>query len=303
MNIALEPLDVNNWLKICKLSVSQEQKQVFPIANVYWIGISRYEEHTELFAIKQGDNYVGLIGCGYDEDGVTGYINPLMVDAHYQRQGIATEAIRLIMDFLIRKYHVSCIHINHRKENHIAGQLYERLGFAIYSETEKEIRRSRQVEHGVRIFSLREHPERLNECQELLLSHFINSDFIKNQTAEPIQSDGILPQGYYLLKNDKVIGWTGLIEKEVIVHDDISPWVSPLLIVPQERGNNYSKLLLEHACAEAGRLGFKKVYLTTDHIGYYEKYGFREIGLTSFTWDRPTKIYEYDIIIKIGGMQ
>ena len=148
MNIALEPLDVNNWLEICKLSVSEEQKQVFPIANVYWIGISRYEEHTELFAIKQGDNYVGLIGCGYDEDGVTGYINPLMVDAHYQRQGIAAEALRLIMDVLIRKYHVSSIHINHCKENPIAGQLYERLGFEIYCETEKEIRRSRQVEHG-----------------------------------------------------------------------------------------------------------------------------------------------------------
>jgi RimJ/RimL family protein N-acetyltransferase len=145
MSIAIEPLDVNNWLKICELSVTEEQKQVFPIPNVYWIGISRYEEHTELFAIKQGDNYVGLIGCGYDEDGVSGYINPLMMDARYQRQGIAYEALRLIMDRLIHKYHVSCIHINHRKENHIAGKLYERLGFAIYSETEKEIQRSYQV--------------------------------------------------------------------------------------------------------------------------------------------------------------
>jgi len=27
-------------------------------------------------------------------------------------------------------------------------------------------------------------------------------------------------------------------------------------------------------------------------IGYYEKYGFREVGLTTFTWDRPTKVYE-----------
>jgi len=27
------------------------------VPNVYWIGISRYEEHTELFAIKSGDEY------------------------------------------------------------------------------------------------------------------------------------------------------------------------------------------------------------------------------------------------------
>lgn len=37
--ISIEPLDMNNWLKVCKLSVSEEQKQVFPITNVYWIGV------------------------------------------------------------------------------------------------------------------------------------------------------------------------------------------------------------------------------------------------------------------------
>jgi len=106
MNITIEPLDTNNWLKVCELSVSEEQKQVFAIPNVYWIGISRYEEHTELFAIKRGEEYVGLIGGGLDEDGNSGYINPLMIDERYQRQGIAATAMRLMMNDLIRKYHV-----------------------------------------------------------------------------------------------------------------------------------------------------------------------------------------------------
>ena len=73
MNISIEALDLNNWLKVCDLSVSEVQKQVFTIPNVYWIGISRYEEHTELFAIKHGDEYAGLIGCGMDEDSISGY--------------------------------------------------------------------------------------------------------------------------------------------------------------------------------------------------------------------------------------
>ncbi|MFW6287578.1 MAG: hypothetical protein ACOC2J_02390 [bacterium] len=50
--VTIEKLNVDNWLKICDLSVSDEQKSIFPIPNVYWIGISRYEEHTELFAIR-----------------------------------------------------------------------------------------------------------------------------------------------------------------------------------------------------------------------------------------------------------
>ena len=172
MNISLEPLDVNNWLKVSELSISEAQKQIFTVPNMYWIGISRYEEHSELFAIKRGEDYAGLIGGGLDEDGVSGYINPLMVDERFQRQGIAAEATRLMMDHLIRKYHVPCIHINHRKENHAAGRLYERLGFSVYSETEKEFCRSYTVDYGIQILSLRDNPERVDECRKLLLEHF-----------------------------------------------------------------------------------------------------------------------------------
>ncbi|MNN87264.1 hypothetical protein D3C81_2047940 [compost metagenome] len=53
---------------------------------------------------------------------------------------------------------------------------------------------------------------------------------------------------------------------------------------------------MEHARKLVGQLGYAKVYITTDHILYYEKYGFREIGLDNFEWGRPTKIYEHDTI-------
>ena len=110
-----------------------------------------------MFAIKRGDDYVGLTGGGLDEDGVSGYINPLMVDERFQRQGIAAEAMRLMKDYLIRKHHVPYIHISHRKENFTADRLYEKLGFSVYSETEKEFCRSYAVDYGVQILSLRDH--------------------------------------------------------------------------------------------------------------------------------------------------
>ena len=46
--VTLEKLDVSNWLKICGLTVSDEQKEFFPVPDVYRIGISRYEELTRL---------------------------------------------------------------------------------------------------------------------------------------------------------------------------------------------------------------------------------------------------------------
>lgn len=139
--IELESLDEHNWLKITELSVSEEQKTIFPIPNVYWIGISRYEEKSELFAIKNEDIYVGLIGGGFDEDGITGYINPFMIDHRYQKNGFATKALLLMIDYLQDKLHVSQININHRKQNIAVGKLYEKLGFMIIGENEKEIHR------------------------------------------------------------------------------------------------------------------------------------------------------------------
>lgn len=46
MNIELKELNNDNWLETANLSVSEKQKEIFPIPNVYWIGVSRYEEHT-----------------------------------------------------------------------------------------------------------------------------------------------------------------------------------------------------------------------------------------------------------------
>lgn len=136
--VTLEPLDVNNWLTVCDLQVSDEQKSIFTIPNVYWIGISRYEEKSELFAIKADDTYVGLIGGGFDEDCITGYINPLMIDQHYQGNGYAKAALLLMIEYLRKNLSVDAININHNKANVVAGKIYESLGFVIYGENEKE---------------------------------------------------------------------------------------------------------------------------------------------------------------------
>lgn len=140
--IILEELNVDNWLEAMELSVSEEQKNVFPIPNVYWVGISRYEEKTTLYAIKNDETIVGLIGIGYDEDGISGYINPLMIDEKYQGNGYSKAAMKSAIEKLKNDYKVSEIHIGHRKTNVAAGKLYESLGFVIFDEDETDYFRS-----------------------------------------------------------------------------------------------------------------------------------------------------------------
>lgn len=108
-----------------------------------------------------------------------------------------------------------------------------------------------------------------------------------------ISKDEEFPFTFLLLKHDVIIGFYQLIEQEFITRKDLSPWIAPLFIDESERGKALGAVLLEHARKIAGQLGYAKVYLATDHILYYEKYGFKEIGLDNFEWGLPTKIYEH----------
>ena len=138
MKIQLRELNKDNWLETAKLSVSEQQKDIFPIPNIYWLGISRYEEHTTLYAIIVDDNIVGLTGLGYDEDGVSGFINPLMIDEKYQGNHYAKDAMHIAIDILQNQYDVGEIHLGHRKTNTTAAKLYEQLGFQIVGEDEQD---------------------------------------------------------------------------------------------------------------------------------------------------------------------
>lgn len=61
-------------------------------------------------------------------------------------------------------------------------------------------------------------------------------------------------------------------DNDFMVRTDLSPWWCALYIKPSERGRQLGAQLLAHSRREAAKLGFGKVYLNTDHVGYYEKY-------------------------------
>jgi hypothetical protein len=55
-------------------------------------------------------------------------------------------------------------------------------------------------------------------------------------------------------------------------------------------------VLLEHGRKEAGKLGYDKLFLCTEHINYYEKYGWRKIGIGYHPWGEESSIYSADTI-------
>lgn len=100
-----------------------------------------------------------------------------------------------------------------------------------------------------------------------------------------------LPRFYLLLDSGKAIGCYGLVTNDFISRHDLYPWFAALYVDPRERGRSLGSKLLDHGLNEAARAGFETLYLTTDHDGYYEKYGWTRME-DGFERDgSPARIY------------
>ena len=99
-----------------------------------------------------------------------------------------------------------------------------------------------------------------------------------------------------MLRDNFVIGSYGLIVNDFISRQDLWPWLVALYIEENERGKGFGSYLLEHGRAESAKLGFKILYLSTGHVGYYEKYGWRYIGHGYDVDGEATRIYEANSI-------
>lgn len=149
----------------------------------------------------------------------------------------------------------------------------------------------------IRIVSLKEMPEYRQALIDYVEKNWKPvSKAFSQVVAECLSGKDAFPQCHMMLNYERIVGFYQLIEHELIERKDLSPWITCVFVDERERGHRLSSGLLEHGRRAAGELGYRTLYLTTDHIQFYEKFGFREIGLDKFVWGRPTKIYEHDTI-------
>lgn len=149
----------------------------------------------------------------------------------------------------------------------------------------------------MKIISVRENPE----YKDIAIRYFLQSwseispviyeDCINHCIDAPLP----LPQWYLLEKDNKIIGCAGLITNDFVSRMDLYPWVCALFIEEEHRGNSYGSLLLEKAKQDTKKFGFKHLNLCTDHIGLYEKYGFKYLGQGHHPWDEETRIYQTEV--------
>ena len=75
------------------------------------------------------------------------------------------------------------------------------------------------------------------------------------------------------------------------VDSPLTPWIGFVYTFPAFRGQRRSGELIDHACALAKKDGFPCVYISTNEIGLYEKYGFTFLRQDRDVWDGETRVY------------
>ncbi|MEW4211618.1 GNAT family N-acetyltransferase [Priestia megaterium] len=77
---------------------------------------------------------------------------------------------------------------------------------------------------------------------------------------------------------------------------DLWPWICAFYIEDGYRGMSLGEKLLLKIKEDTKNAGFNKLYLCTNHIGYYEKYDFSYIGDGYHPWGSISRIYEASLI-------
>ena len=149
----------------------------------------------------------------------------------------------------------------------------------------------------MKIISVREYPEYKDRAIAYLQQVWEEVPPIVYQDCvnHCIGSKSDLPQ-WYLLENDgEIMGCAGLVPNDFISRMDLYPWVCAVFVDERYRGHAYGALLLEKAKQDAKKAGFHQLYLCTDHIGYYEKYGFSYVGQGYHPWEEESRIYGIEV--------
>ena len=85
---------------------------------------------------------------------------------------------------------------------------------------------------------------------------------------------GASEYGWYLCADgDDIVGGLGVIENDFHERKDLTPNVCAVYVEEDCRCQGVAGFLLNYVCRDMADMGYETLYLLTDHIGFYERYG------------------------------
>ncbi len=131
MKQSIELIEINedNWYECCRLEVMESQKE-FMESNAVSILQSRFEPTLKAYAIRFENRIVGFLMYNSVMEELDAYwIYRIMIDQHFQGQGIGRLATELMLEQMKELSSVTKIVAGYHPSNERAHHLYASLGF------------------------------------------------------------------------------------------------------------------------------------------------------------------------------
>lgn len=100
---------------------------------------------------------------------------------------------------------------------------------------------------------------------------------------------------YLLTDNDKLVSFAVLAEQDEIDAPQLFPWIGFVYTFSNYRGRHHAGQLIEHICDVLKNIKSKQVYVSTEEVGLYEKYGFVFLKMMINREGKQTRVYVRDL--------
>lgn len=98
-----------------------------------------------------------------------------------------------------------------------------------------------------------------------------------------------------LADGDRLVSFVTFAERDCIDDEKLSPWVGFVYTFPEYRGHRHVGKLIRRCEEIAAEKGIPKIFVCTDHVGLYEKYGFSYIESRADIYGGNSRIYRKNI--------
>ena len=126
---------------------------------------------------------------------------------------------------------------------------------------------------GCAFVALRERPELLERAAAWFHGKWGVPEAAYRERMAAYLSGGTEYGWYLCLAGERVVGGLGVVDNDFHDRRDLAPNVCAVYTEEAFRGRGIAGRLLDLAVADLRARGVSPLYLVTDHIGFYERYG------------------------------
>ena len=125
-----------------------------------------------------------------------------------------------------------------------------------------------------KILSLNDAPAMLDRMASWFSEKWgIAKEIYLDSMRASLLEDTVVPRWYCAVEDGRIIAGAGVIENDFHARPDLAPNVCAVYTEPDYRGQGIAGAVLAYICGDMKDSGIDTLYLLTDHIGFYERYG------------------------------